>query len=371
MKYSSRKTGKFAVRAMVFTVMAVAFFSCTALAQALLQPGAQAPDFSLKDLEGKSVSLSQFSRNKTTIILFWSTWSANSPKALKRFEGFYKKYKDRGIQVIGINADNQTISNADIEGIKKLVKELDITFPVLLDRELNTFHTYDIIALPSTLVIAEGKVAYALPGLPLVGAEDMFDYLLVLAGEPPRKKFEPKYRARHDAIADANLAVQFANRKQNEMAHMLFKKAIEKDPRFILPYVEQAKLYELEGKNTEAEEELKKALASEPENIMAASEYGYLLSKTGRSKEAVEVLGKTVKNETETYTPAHYYLAYALGMNGQLKEALGAFKQAIALNPYDPATYRLRAEVYEKNRMLKEASADYRKSLELLLKIKN
>ena len=91
------------------------------------------------------------------MVLFWSTWSAKSPNALKRFEDFYKKYNDKGMQVIGINADNQAISNEDVEKIKKLVKELNITFPMLLDKALKTFHEYSVIALPSTIIVSGGR----------------------------------------------------------------------------------------------------------------------------------------------------------------------------------------------------------------------
>ncbi len=372
MIFSSRKKRGFGKQAIIFTAAIVfLFFSFPAMAQSLLQTGAPPPDFSLKTIDGKNTSFSEYSQKKAVIVLFWSTWSTNSPKALKRFEDFYRKYKDQGIQVVGINADNQTISGEDLAKIKKLVSELDITFPVLLDNGLSTFHLYNIIALPSTLVISEGKISYTLPGFPLVGTEDMFDYLLVLAGESPRKKTEPKYSADPDAVADASLALRFAGKKQYEMASLLFKKAIGKDPKFILPYVELAKLYETDGKNSEAENVLKNSLAAEPENVAALSELGYLLSKTGREKEAIGMLDRAVKNETAAYPPAHYYRAYALGVAGQLKEALDAFEQALSLNPYDPVPYRLRAEVYERNAMLKEASADYRKSLELLAKIKN
>ncbi|MCL4493117.1 MAG: redoxin domain-containing protein [Nitrospirae bacterium] len=346
----------------------VVFFTCTATAQALLQVGTQAPEFSLKDIEGKEASLSQYSKSRGVALLFWSTWSANSPKALKKFEAFYRKYKDRGIQVIAINADNQALSNEDVEKLKKLVKDLDLTFPILLDRGLKTFHEYSTIALPSTVIISEGKIAYELAGLPLVGTEDMFDFLLVMAGEPPRKKFEPKYRPRHDAIADAGLARGFVKKKKYEMAYPLFLKAIEKDPQFTLPYIELAKLYETEGRNAEAEGILKKALSTGPENVVAASELGYLLAKTGRLQEATEILGKAAK--VNSYTPAHYYLAYALGMGGRLKESLSAFEQALSLNPFEPTTYMLRAEVYEKHKMMKESASDYRKALELILKIK-
>jgi Tfp pilus assembly protein PilF/peroxiredoxin len=346
-------------------------FTCLTLpvsAQALLQTGAQAPEFTLKDIDGKDISLSQYSQKKAVVVIFWSTWSAKSPNALKRFEAFYEKYKDRGIQVLAVNADNQTISNEDIEKIRKLVKELDITFPVLVDKELKTFHDYSVIALPSTIIVSEGKITYDLPGLPLVGTEDMFDYLLVLAGEQPKKKMEPKYKPKHDAIADTNLARGFVKRKKYEMAYPLLKKAIEKDPKYMLPYVELAKLYELEGKNKEAEETFKNALNVEPENAAIISELGYFLTKLGRIKEAVEILDRAVKKNS--YTPAYYYYAYAIAKDGRLKDSITAFETALSMNPYDPKLYALRGEIYEDSKMQKEAVSDYKKALELILKIK-
>ena len=365
-----RERRKLAVmRLLLFAVgMTVAFFTCTATAQALLQIGVQAPDFSLRDLEGKEVRLSRYAGGKGVVLLFWSTWSANSPKALKRLEAYYRKYKEKGIQVLAVNADNQTLSAEDIEKLKKTAKELDLTFPVLVDRGLKTFHEYSIIALPSTIIISEGKISYELAGLPLVGTEDMFDFLLALAGEAPKKKLEQKYRPRHDAIADAGLGRGFVKKKKYDMAHPLFLKAIEKDPKYMLPYIELARLYETEGRSAEAEGILKKALAAEPDNVVVASELGYLLTRAGRLKEAGEMLDRAAK--ANSYTPSHYYHAYALGMGGQLKESLGAFEQALSLNPFEPATYMLRAEVHEKNKMMKEAASDYRKALELVLKIK-
>ncbi len=341
---------------------------CSAQAQALLQTGAQAPNFTLSGVDGKDVSLSAIPEKKV-VLVFWSTWSANSKKALRRFEEFYEKFKDRGILIAGINAENQTISPEDRENIKKTMKELGITFPVLLDRNLGSFHDYGVIALPSTVVIVDGKITYELPGLPLVGTEQMFDYLLTLVGEKPRTEVVPKYQPRYDAIADANLGRAFIKKKMNMMAYPLLKKAIEKDPRYMLPYVELAKLYVTDGDNANAEEILRKALTVEPDNVAVLTELGYLFCMTGRIKDAIDILDKAA--QMGSYTPSHYYLAYALGKDGRLKEALAAFDTALSLNPFDYRIYLLRAETYENGKMLKEASADYRKALELLLQISN
>lgn len=357
------------IKSIALSLLIIPLLINTASSQAMLQTGKEAPAFSLKDINGKETGLAQYSQKKAVVILFWATWSANSQKALKRFEDFYKKYKDKGIQIVAINANNQIIANEDLEAIKKLVKDLDITFPVLLDQGLKTFHGYETIALPSTIIVTEGKISYEMPGLPLVGTEDMLDYLLTLAGEQPRKKMEAKYKPRHDAIADSNLAKGFAIRNKPEKAYPLFIKAIEKDPKYMLPYVELAKLYKSEKKYTEAEETLRKAVSVEPENVAVITELGCLLLNTGRTKEALEMLTRAAK--INSYTPSHYYLAYALGKNGQLTEALAAFEKALALNPYDEMIYTLRGETYENNKKPAEASADYRKALELKLKIKN
>lgn len=336
-------------------------------ARALLQTGLRAPSFAVRDLDGTTVQSADFSRNKAVVVLFWSTWSARSPQALTRMEEYYRAYKDRGIQVVGINADNQTMSDADVVAVAKLAKELGISFPLLLDRGLKAFHDFNVIALPSTIVISGGKIIYELPGYPLVETEDMFDYLKVLAGDPPReKKEEKKYRPRSDAVADAHLARALVLKKRYAAAYPLYKKAIEKDPLFILPYIELSKLFRIEGKNAEAEDILRKAPSTEPGNAAVLSELGYVLTGEGKLSEAMAILEKT--SMTESYTPSLYYYAYALGLGGKLKEALALFERALSLNPFDPVIYTLRAEIHEKSAMMKDAAADYRKALELLMR---
>lgn len=354
--------GKILCLALLFSL----FFTCTSTAQALLQTGTQAPDFTLRDIGGKEVGLAPLSKGKGLVIVFWSTWSAKSKDALKRFEDFYRKYRDKGIEIVAINTDSQTITDKDLDRIREVVGGLGISFPVAADKELKTFHNYEIIALPSTVVVAEGKIAYELAGLPLVGTEDLFEFLRVLAGETPKKKIEAGYKPRHDAIADTGAARKFVKRQKYNLAYPLFKKAIEKDPRYLAPYVELAKLYALDSKDAEAEETFKKALGIEPENTVVMSDYGYFLTKTGRVKQALEILDRAVQKNS--YTPAHYYYAYALGKDGRFAEALKAFEDAQNLNPFDPMLYLLRAEIHESNRTPAAAAADYRKHLELVQK---
>jgi len=373
MRKSTRKDNNRPCK-VIITVLFLLFFSCytgTAATQMLHLVGQKPAGFALKDMKGKTVALSDYSDKTAVVLLFWSTWSRKSGEALKRFNDFYEKYRDKGIQVIGINAESQRISAKDINKIKSLIGKLGITYPIVLDNELETFHSYGVIALPSTIVISADKITYALPALPLVGTEELFDHLHTLAGEPPpaEKKVRRGYVPKYDAIATTNLADKMAEKKMTQMAYPLFRKAIKKDPRYMLPYVELARLYAADGKPAEAEATLREALGIEPQNEVIMSELGFLLTKNGKTGEAIDLLGRAVKSES--YTPAYYYFAYALGKDGRLEESLASFDKAVELNPFEPKIYELRADVYESNNMLKEAAADYRKALELILNIRH
>ena len=348
----------------------LAFFVCsmeTGGTQVLEHVGRKPAAFSLVDTGGKTVSLEDFADKKATVLLFWSTWSRNSKKALTRLNNYYQSYKDRGIQVVGINADSQHISEQERDKIRTFMEESAIAFPVLLDNELQTFHAYGIIALPSTVVISGTEITYALPGLPLVGTEELFDHLLVLAGEEPQHKIPEKRAPLSEAVTSVNLARKLVQRNMNPMAYMMYQKAIKKDPQYIPPYVELAALYESEGKSAEAEAVLRQALSVEPDDPALMGELGFFLTKKDRLPEALGLLDKAVREEA--YPPAQFYYAYALGRNGQMAESLAAFDRAAESNPFESSLYELRAEVYEANDMPKEAAADYRKALELVMKI--
>lgn len=352
----------------LFCVFVLFISIASAFADELIQVGKTAPDFNLKDIDGKNYGLQDFLSKKALIIVFWTTWSGRSPDALKRFDAYYRKYSDRNIQVIGINAEQQAISTDDLAKIKAFAGKLNLSFPILIDEGLKVFHNYGVIALPSTVVLSGGKVAYELPGLPLLRSEEMFEYLAELAGEAPREKPKIGYKARYDAISDLNLAMEFVKKKRYEMAYPFFNKAMDKDPKYMMPYIELAKLYELEQKDAEAEAVLRKGLAQDSESAAVMARLGYLLSKTGRAQEAIELLQNAVKSGA--YLPSEYYMAYALGKKGLLKESLDTFSSAIRKLPGDSTVYLLRAEIYEYHRMLKEASYDYKKALEKILGVR-
>ncbi|WP_207106004.1 redoxin domain-containing protein [Dissulfurispira thermophila] len=73
------KINKEIIAKISLTLLPFSLFLCLYLfalpisTQALLTTGTQAPDFTLKDIDGRAVSLSQYFQKKAVIVLFWST----------------------------------------------------------------------------------------------------------------------------------------------------------------------------------------------------------------------------------------------------------------------------------------------------------
>ena len=111
-----------------------------------------APDWTLKDVDGKTVRLSDF-RGKVVVLNFWAAWC---PPCLREIPGFIelqKKYLDRGLVIVAVSLD-------DDPGLaKSTVERLKVTYPVVFGTPGVAASYGQITALPSTFVInKEGKI---------------------------------------------------------------------------------------------------------------------------------------------------------------------------------------------------------------------
>ncbi|MDI6809407.1 MAG: TlpA disulfide reductase family protein [Candidatus Eisenbacteria bacterium] len=64
----------------------------------------KAPDFTLKDLSGNDVTLSNF-KGKVVLIDFWATWCGPCKMEIPHLKELYSQYKKEGFEVIGISLD--------------------------------------------------------------------------------------------------------------------------------------------------------------------------------------------------------------------------------------------------------------------------
>ena len=100
--------------------------------------GAPASDFTLRDVDGKNVSLSDFS-GKVVLIDFWATWCVPCTAEIPHLETLYQQHKNEGFVVLGISMDGpETIAN-----VASFVRSNNMSFPVLLDEETRVVNVYN------------------------------------------------------------------------------------------------------------------------------------------------------------------------------------------------------------------------------------
>lgn len=122
--------------------------------------GGIAPNFSVNDLNGKSVELTQVLKNKkVTLINFWATWCPPCRAEIPEFVKFYRKYSTKGVEILAINLQE---NGADV---KNFAKNNGMNFPVLLDTSGRVGTMYQVMAIPTTFFVdSNGKIIDRIEG---------------------------------------------------------------------------------------------------------------------------------------------------------------------------------------------------------------
>jgi peroxiredoxin len=116
----------------------------------------QAADFTLRDIDGRTVRLSDY-RGQVVLVNFWATWCVPCAAELPHLQRFYEKYRDQGFVVLAISMDGPE-SSAEVA---PRARRYGLTFPVLLDEETRVVGVYNPKrTAPFTVMIGrDGAVA--------------------------------------------------------------------------------------------------------------------------------------------------------------------------------------------------------------------
>ncbi len=119
--------------------------------QTRVSTGDKAPDFTLKTLEGKEVRLSDY-KGKVVLINFWASWCPPCRAEMPLFEDVYKRYRDKGFEILAISTD------VNEEAVHKFLKDIKVSFPILMD-DGKVSEIYGITGLPTSYLLdRDGKV---------------------------------------------------------------------------------------------------------------------------------------------------------------------------------------------------------------------
>lgn len=149
---------KYTLSALLLSCLAFALVAAGS-ASSGLSIGDKAPDFKLKNIDGKMVSLSEYPDAKGAIVIFTCNHCPWVKKYETRIQALHETYAPKGYPVIGINSNDEKIVPGDsYEGMQKNYKEKGFTFPYLHDETQKIAKKYGAERTPEVYILQkEGK----------------------------------------------------------------------------------------------------------------------------------------------------------------------------------------------------------------------
>jgi peroxiredoxin len=149
-------------KAMLTTVLALAGLL---MVQGGLKPGDTAKDFTLKNVDGTEVSLSDYKESEGVIVVFTCNPCPFAKAYEQRVIQLHKKYAEQGFPVVAINPNDEEVSPDDtFEKMVVRAEEKEYPFPYLKDQTQEVYQAYGATRTPHIYLLEKKggkfKVAY-------------------------------------------------------------------------------------------------------------------------------------------------------------------------------------------------------------------
>lgn len=123
-------------------------------------PSATAPDFTLMDLNGKVVRLSDL-RGKPVVVNFWATWCPPCRLEMPSFQRIYDAHRAQGFTIVGVSMDA-----AGSDAVRRFLVERHIQYPVAMASGEVVQDFGGVALLPTSFLIdREGRTRYEVRGI--------------------------------------------------------------------------------------------------------------------------------------------------------------------------------------------------------------
>lgn len=136
----------------LLTAGILALFSLTVSAKEL---SGVAPDFSLKNLAGETVKLSDY-KGQVVMINFWASWCGPCRQEMPLLDDMSEEMSKAGFVLLGVNLDE------DVNDARGFLADIgEMSFPILLDPTAKVADLYGNQAMPSSYFVdREGNLAF-------------------------------------------------------------------------------------------------------------------------------------------------------------------------------------------------------------------
>lgn len=311
---------------------------CLAVALRGLKPGDKAPDFQIRTGDGKKITLRN-QKGKILVLAFWKRSQVFSEKALSDLERIYQEFRDRGVNVLAINADKASDSE-----IKIIETTQNLNYPLASDTELKVYGRFGVIVIPTTLVLGpQGRLAYYRS----IHTKDFYDqvrgHVRVLLGEITPARLEKELNPREikvepEARKKANLHLAMARMlmTENSLKHKAreeLEKAVQTDSTLREAHILLARLYLKDNEVNKAGAELEKALklgpGSEDDKLLQGRAY----ASRGQDSKALSVLEDLINNDPEPPSEAYFQIGKIYEKQKKISQAQEAYRMALELIP--------------------------------------
>jgi thiol-disulfide isomerase/thioredoxin len=111
-----------------------------------LDAGTRLPEIGLTDMRGNRVDAAAL-KGKVVIVDFWASWCAPCKEEMPVLERLYKKYKGRGLVIVGVSVDEE------LENVKKFLKQLPVSFSIVHDADHKVANRFKPPRMPSSYVV--------------------------------------------------------------------------------------------------------------------------------------------------------------------------------------------------------------------------
>ena len=132
----------------IFSGLAIAGCSSGTVSEPVPVPSREAPDFQLQSLDGQTVSLSGL-RGRPVILNFWATWCGPCRLEMPHLQAASEdaRWTEQGLVILAVNLGESTPQ------VESFMEDNGLSFPVLLDTELEVARLYNASSIPVTYFI--------------------------------------------------------------------------------------------------------------------------------------------------------------------------------------------------------------------------